>query len=356
MKEIRPSSIDDLQAAVSAHSRLRVRGGGTKPGLSSDGVDCQVLDLARLDAIVEYAPEECTFTAQAGARVSAVERMLADHGQYLPFDPPLVDAGATLGGTVASGVNGSCRYRYGGIRDFVIGARIVDGQGRAIRSGGKVVKNAAGFLLHQAMAGSCGAFGVIAEVTCKVFPAPEARATIRYDARDLAAALACARRLEAMRLDLEAIDVEPPGVLWLRVGGFAEAIGPRVDAIATALGAGTEVLRNDSDAAMWRAAREYRWLPEGRALVRVPVGPTRLAALDRVLERHDAPRRYALAGTLALVGWNGSIDSLSDALHSLELAGQVVIGPPGRPFIGVVEAGAFEQRLRNVMDPDRRFS
>jgi glycolate oxidase FAD binding subunit len=205
------------------------------------------------------------------------------------------------------------------------------------------------------MAGSCGAFGVIAEVTCKVFPAPEARATIRHDARDLETALASARRLEAMRLDLEAIDVEPPGVLWLRVAGFAEAIEPRVEAITTALGAGIEVLRQDGDAAVWREAREYRWLPGGRALVRVPVSPARLTALDRVLEWHDAPRRYALAGTLALIGWNGSLDSLSDALCPLELAGQVMIGPPGRRFIGLVESGAFEQRLRSVMDPDRRF-
>ena len=98
-------------------------------------------------------------------------------------------AGATIGGTVAAGVSGSCRYRFGGIRDFLIGVRVVDGEGRVIRSGGKVVKNAAGFLLHQAMVGSCGRLGVVAELTFKVFPAPEAHATVRVDAGDLATSL-----------------------------------------------------------------------------------------------------------------------------------------------------------------------
>ena len=94
------------------------------------------------------------------------------HGQYLPFDPPLTAAGATIGGTVAAGINGPCRYRFGGIRDFLIGARIVDGEAAHPAGGGKVVKNAAGFLLHQAMVGSCGTLGVLAELTFKVFPAP----------------------------------------------------------------------------------------------------------------------------------------------------------------------------------------
>jgi glycolate oxidase FAD binding subunit len=355
MMDLRPTSIDALQAAVPVHPRVRVRGAGTKPGLSG-GQETPVLDLSGLDAIVEYAPEECTFTAQAGARVSVLEALLATHGQYLPFDPPLVDRGATLGGTIAAGVNGSCRYRYGGIRDFVIGARIVDGRGRLIRSGGKVVKNAAGFLLHQAMAGSCGALGVIAEVTCKVFPAPAARATVRFDAHDLESALAEVRRLETMRLDLEAIDIEPPGILWLRIGGFPEATEPRVSEVAAALGTAVEIRRDETDAADWRDTREYRWVPEGRTLVRVPVSPTKLVALDRVLEWHDAVRRYSLAGTLALVGWNGSLDSLADSLRSLGLVGQVLVGPPGRPFIGAIEPNAFHDRLRDVMDPEHRFS
>ena len=93
-----------------------------------------MLDLSGLAGIVAYTPEECTFTALAGTRIAEIERALAAHGQYLPFDPPLAAAGATLGGTVAAGLNGSCRYRFGGIRDFLIGARIVDGEGRILQA------------------------------------------------------------------------------------------------------------------------------------------------------------------------------------------------------------------------------
>ena len=104
--------------------------------------------------------------------------MLAEHGQYLPFDPPLAAAGATLGGTVAAGLSGPGRYRYGGVRDFVLGVRFVDGMGNLVRGGGKVVKNAAGFDFPKLMVGSLGRLGVLAELSFKVFPQPPAFATL----------------------------------------------------------------------------------------------------------------------------------------------------------------------------------
>ena len=121
--------------------RVRVRGGGSKPALSlrQRADDSQLLDLTELRGITAYQPEEYTLTARAGTTVAEVEAMLGENGQYLPFDPPLADRGATLGGTVAAGLSGSGRYRYGGIRDFLIGIRFVDGQGQEIRGGGTVV-------------------------------------------------------------------------------------------------------------------------------------------------------------------------------------------------------------------------
>ena len=102
--------------------------------------------------------------------VAEIERRLAAHGQYLPFEPPLAGCGATLGGTVASGLNGPGRYRYGGVRDFLLGGTFVDGEGRLVRGGGKVVKNAAGFYLHHLLLGSLGRLGIFVELTFKVFP------------------------------------------------------------------------------------------------------------------------------------------------------------------------------------------
>jgi glycolate oxidase FAD binding subunit len=353
---LQPRSVPELQALVPEYDRLRVRGGGTKAALSGAPSGTPTLDLSAIAGVVDYTPEECTFTALAGTRISEIERLLGQHGQYLPFDPPLAAAGATLGGTVAAGVNGSCRYRYGGTRDFIIGARIVDGRGRLTRSGGKVVKNAAGFLLHQALVGSCGTMGILAELTFKVFPSAEAHATIRAEAPDVASAAALVATVQRARFDLEALDMEPPGYVWLRLGGFREALATRVAALQGALGGSSEVLTGEDDARVWRDAREFAWAPRHGLLVRVPISLPTLRPLDAALSHYAAVRRYAVAGNVALVGWTGSVDTLSDVLREMGLTGQVLLGPPGSRLIGGVTPNAFEERLRGVMDPDRRFS
>ena len=281
--------------------------------------------------------------------------MLAPHGQFLPFVPPLSAAGATIGGTVAAGLNGSCRYRYGGIRDFLIGARIVDGRGGLIASGGKVVKNAAGFLLHQAMVGSAGRLGVLAELTFKVFPRAESRATVRVDAGDLAGALRVLSAMQAASFELEAADIEAPATVWLRLGGFAAAMPSRLDGVQRAAGAPSDRLEGEADAAVWRGAREFAWMPPGAALVRVPLTAGRLAGLDTVLEWAGARRRYAVGGNVAFISWTESIDRLSTTLETVGLAGQVLRGPAGRSLIGAVRPSEFERRVRMVMDPDGRF-
>jgi glycolate oxidase FAD binding subunit len=352
---LRPSSVDQLAASIVAHPRLRVRGGGTKPALSSPAEGEVVIDTRGLAGILEHRPEECTFTALAGTPIAQIERALAPHGQYLPFDPPLAHAGATLGGTVAAGVNGSCRYRFGGIRDFIIGTRMVDGRGQVIASGGKVVKNAAGFLLHQALVGSCGSLGVIVEITCKVFPAPEAHATLRVDTPDVAAATALVAAIQRARFDLEAIDLEAPGTVWVRLGGFREAMPPRVVALQQALGPETQTIAGDDEEAVWRGTRAFAWLPDGWTLVRVPTTLPVVASLDATLGRHGARRRYAVAGNVALIGWPGPLDDLDTLLSGVRLGGQVLFGPGGRPFIGTARDNEFGARVKAVLDPDGRF-
>ncbi len=119
------------------------------------------------------------------------------------------------------GLSGSGRYRYGGVRDFLIGAVIVDGEGRSIRSGGKVVKNAAGFLLHHAIVGSAGRFGVLRKSPSKCFPRP--RRGRRWTSGAAALPTRCTRRAAviAQRFELEAIDADAGGTLWIRLAGRA---------------------------------------------------------------------------------------------------------------------------------------
>jgi glycolate oxidase FAD binding subunit len=353
---LRPTSLEDLQGAVAEHPRVRVRGAGTKSALSGARARTPTLELAGLTGVLEHTPEECTFTALAGTRIDEIESRLTAHGQYLPFDPPLAASGATLGGTVAAGVNGSCRLRYGGVRDFLIGAGIVDGRGRVIRSGGKVVKNAAGFLLHQALVGSCGRLGVLAELTFKVFPAAEAHATLRVPATDLPAAVALVDSVRRAGFDLEALDIDPPTAIWVRLAGFRDSLSARVDAVQLAMGGRADVSTGEHDAAIWRDAREFAWMPANHALVRTPITLPVLTRLDAALEWYEAARRYTVAGNLALIAWNGALDSLSALLRDLALKGEVLIGPAGDRFIGAVPSNAVEERLASVMDPDARFA
>jgi len=323
---LQPATIRHVQDAVRSVDALRVRGGGTK---SPDHTGVATLDLSALSGITEYSAEECVLTAWAGTPLGEIEQTLNAHGQYLPFDPPLVDAGATIGGTVAAGVSGSGRYRYGGVRDFLIGTRVVDGEGRVIRSGGKVVKNAAGFLLHHALVGSAGRFGVIAEVTFKVFPLPEARSTLRVECGSAETALATARSIEAGRFDCEALDFDSAGTLWVRIAGRGEALRPRVARLHNAIGG--EQMGDDN--ALWADAREFGWA-KGATIVK-SVEPAHGAA----------PARYFCAGACSWI-----------ATGRADVTGVIVRGPQAGTRIGVVAHNEFEARVQRVLDPRNKFS
>ena len=197
---------------------MRPVAGRSKPALHHAG-DGVVVDLAGLTGITEYQPDECTFTALAGTPVAEIERRLAEHGQALPFEPPLAGSGATIGGTVASGLNGPGRYHHGGVRDFLIGAKFVDGEGRLIRGGGKVVKNAAGFYLHHLLLGSLGRLGIFVELTFKVFPVPRAQRTLRVTCAGLGDALATLDRVRRSTTDPDAVELTPEGQVIVRIAG-----------------------------------------------------------------------------------------------------------------------------------------
>src|SRR4051794_14621485 len=202
-----PETLSELIDAVRSTPRLLAIGAGTKPRLST--VDAVKLTTVGLRGISEYDPSEFTFTAAAGTPVREIAAALAERGQYLPFDPMLLDAGATLGGTVASGLSGPGRFRFGGLRDFILGVRFVDGTGRLLRMGGKVVKNAAGFDLPKFFVGSLGRFGVLAELTFKVFPRPASALTLRLAARTLEEAAKILMEAASSRFEFDALDMAP---------------------------------------------------------------------------------------------------------------------------------------------------
>jgi glycolate oxidase FAD binding subunit len=377
------AAVRDALRAIAAEGRIALpRGAGTKDALSTPDAGSRALDVAALDGIVEYAPSEFTVTALAGTPVAAIAAALADHGQYLPFDPILLDAGATLGGTIAAGVSGSGRVRYGGIRDFVLGVRFLDGDGILVRGGGKVVKNAAGFDLPKLMVGSLGSLGVLVEVTLKVFPAPRATATGRVELEGLDGAIAGLRRVLAGPCEVDALDLEPPASLWVRVAGREQALAARLDrALAIAAGfdvpgggvrqgsgdamrgagdAGVRRLAEDEAERHWRAARELEWVPPASRVVKVPLQPGRVADLDRALAERAgraATTRYTGGGQQALVAWPDGValDVLDATLDELGLSGLVLRGAAPRRRLGRRPGEAALERARRALDPHRRF-
>lgn len=346
--------LETIQHTVRSHQRILIRGGGSKPALSGQVEQATPLDLGGLSGILEYEPGEYTFTALAGTSLAEIEAALAANGQYLPFDPPLVEAGATLGGTVAAGLSGSGRYRYGGVRDFLIGIRFVDGQGRIVRGGGKVVKNAAGFDLPKLMVGSLGRLGVLVETSFKVFPRPQTYMTLRVPYPDLPSALAGMAQAAAARFDLEALDLDDQYTVWLRLGGWEAILGQRVDQLRRLLGAG-ERLEGEAETTHWQGQRAFAWATPASALVKVATTAAHIPALEARLAATPAQRRYTVGGNLTWLAWPGALSELNLLLTQLNLAGLVIRGVTPQPRIGAQTGQAFAQRVKQALDPAGKF-
>jgi glycolate oxidase FAD binding subunit len=346
-----PANLDGLVDAVRSCSHVLPVGGRTKPRLCE--FDGAVLDMTRLNGITEYEPSEFTFTALAGTPLRDIAQALGESGQYLPFDPMLVRAGSTLGGTLASGLNGPGRFRYGGLRDFILGARFVDGTGRLLRMGGKVVKNAAGFDLPKFFVGSLGRFGVLAELTFKVFPRPASLMTLRIPVRDVGE---CARvMIEASRTRWEpdALDAVPSEcAVYLRLGGPREAN----EAIAAEVFAKWpgEILPSAEN--WWADREEFRWAHSVGVLAKVPITPMQLTKLCDALHSIADCRVHVSAGAnVAFVSLPATEAGAFDGrLRELALSGLTLRGEAPLK-LGVWPVFELARRVKTVLDPDDRF-
>jgi glycolate oxidase FAD binding subunit len=357
-----PATLEELQKLVRSQQALLPCGGRTKPALSTPGNGANRLDMSRLSGIIEYEPGEYTFTAYAGTPIKEVVAELARHGQYLPFDPLLVKAGATLGGTVAANTGGPGRHRYGGVRDFILGVHFVDGKGQLVRSGGKVVKNSAGFDLPKFMVGSLGRYGIFVDLSFKVFPEPPAYSSLQITYPALQPALQAIYRLATTPFDLEALDLvllEPGRFdLFLRLGGLEEALFERAERLQSFLRSKTEaqaaeIIEGEAETTLWDQARECRWVPDGSSLVKVPLSPKSIPLLEEALPATVA-RRYSAGGNVAWLA-APDVSALDSILTRLELSGLVLLGPPGHPYLGPRKGLSLAKRVKQALDPGGKF-
>jgi glycolate oxidase FAD binding subunit len=348
------NSLEPVVKVVRSSQMLVSIGHGSKTALSRLPNNTTPLDMTALSGVLEYDPGEYTFTALAGTKVSEVRDLLEKNGQYLPFDPVLVDAGATLGGTVASGLSGPGRVRYGGVRDFILGVQFIDGHGNIIRGGGKVVKNAAGFDFPKLMVGSLGRLGAMTELSFKVFPKPKTFQTARFELPSFQRALEMVVQLSRSNFDLEGLEFIPSGTVLVRLGGVPEALRARMDRLEGFVGMKAVRLEGEPERTVWDGFREFSEHRSARYLLKIPVTPKRIPLLEARLEG-ASQRRYGAAGQVAWVAWNGDLTELESVLRELELSALVFMGETDNPILGAGPDARMLERVKRALDPDGKF-
>lgn len=345
---VTPTSTVELIEAVRSAPRVLAFGAGTKPRLSQGDDNVLGLSTVRLSSLLEYEPDEYTFTALAGTRLRDLTAVLAEKRQYLPFDPPLAAAGATLGGTVAAGLSGPGRLRYGGVRDFILGIRFIDGSGRDLRLGGKVVKNAAGFDLPKFLVGSLGRLGVITELTFKVFPRPASTLTLRLPVSDPERAVTLFEALGSGRWEVEAADLPPSAdAVYVRLAG-PEGTLPLIARELLAHGSG-DTLEPSVATTFWANLQAQAWSAPGNTLHKIALRPREAPALLQQVAAMGGQVHLSSAGCLAWVALPAGSDAGRLGLPALTLRGS------GPLFSGRAAEPEIARAIKLALDPVDRF-
>ena len=336
---------EQIRAAAAGQRPLRIRGGGTKDWYGG-ALAGEILDTRGHTGIVDYEPTELVITARCGTPLAEIEAVLAKQNQMLAFEPPHFGDGATFGGAIASGLSGPRRANSGGVRDFVLGAQLLDGKGELLNFGGQVMKNVAGYDVSRLLAGSLGMLGLITELSVKVLPRTVLEATLRFEASEI----------EAIRM-LNVWGGQPlpvsgscwhRGVLALRLSGARAA----VDAAVKSLG-GQVVDQADG---FWNDLREQRHA---------------FFAGDMPLWRLSVP---STTGAIVLNGeqlieWGGAqrwLRAPSDDAETIRSAVRAVGGHAtlfrgGDKTVGVFQPLApavarIHERLKTAFDPSHIFN
>jgi len=362
-----PANTTELCDAIRAHPRVLAIGARTKPRLSAVSPaqgDVALISTLGLSGIIAYDPGEFTFTALAGTPLREIRAALAERGQYLPFDPPLVESGATIGGTVAAGLSGPGRFRYGGVRDFILAVQFADGTGQLLRGGAKVVKNAAGFDIPKFLVGSCGRFGVITEMTFKVFPTPQSWLTLRIPCADATEAAARIAQGASSRWELDALELwiadcglKIERCLLARLGGPADANAALAEEIKNTWPGATILADADADS-VWSGLREFAWAHADGVLAKIPMTLAAFAPLAAALAKLPGARgHFCAAANVAFVSLPTAEQAapLDTELRTLGLSALVLRGIGAHARLGISHESAVAENVRAVFDPVRRF-
>ncbi len=229
---VRPGSVEEigeiLRLCAAEKYTVIPAGAGTKlaMGATPSGYDV-ALATARLDRVVGYDPGDLTVSVEPGVGMAELAAKLGENKQFLPLSVAF-ERRATIGGTVAAGVDSPLRQSYGTTRDFLLGAEFVTGSGNLAKSGGRVVKNVAGYDLHKLFIGSFGTLGILTRMNFKTFPVPEKRRGLLASFDAQTAALDFVRRIRQSPLEPATIELLNPALAAL----FARRSAPESQAPA----------------------------------------------------------------------------------------------------------------------------
>ncbi len=326
---------------------LQIRGGGTKDwyGQVPSG---DLLDTRPYSGIIDYEPTELVITARCGTPLSEIDAALAEHNQMLAWEPPRFGGAATVGGMVAAGLSGPSRAAAGAVRDFVLGAVLMDAQGEQLHFGGQVMKNVAGYDISRLLAGTLGTLGLILQVSLKVLPRPFASSTRVFEINQ-EGALRLLNQSAGQPLPLVA-SAWVGNVLTLRLAGAQAA----VDSAIKKLG-GTE-LSNPDD--YWTDLRE-----QTHPFFAQPEAPLWRLSVPSVAPPIDLPGTQLIewGGAQRWLRPQGNVDAVAIRAAALAVGGHASLHRGGDKAIGVFHplqpaVEKIHRRLKQQFDPSGIFN
>jgi glycolate oxidase FAD binding subunit len=356
---------------------LVIRGGGTKLGWGAVPAPFHVLlDVSRLNRVLDHRSGDLTVSVEAGARLRDVNELLRQRGQWLALDPPFAEA-ATIGGLLATNDSGPARHRFGTPRDLVIGIEIATMDGKIAKAGGQVVKNVAGYDLSKIMSGSFGSLGAIVAATFKLAPVAAASATVLIPHLDSDAAVRVVEAIAASQLEPVAFELDVHATRAPGGGTLEIACMLRFASVAAAVDAETanasgriatvhpafRVLTGDGERGFWRGYGRRPWAEPG-TIVRASWLPGSLAEMLSAVRALSAEAALEITGRLATGSGLFRIDAHREAqrevvarMRSSAVFGNVVVlrapsdlrtrdwvwGSPGAPPVAAA--------LKRELDP-----
>ncbi len=338
--------VDQVITAQREKSAFNIVGGQSK--VFYGGVpQGSPLDMTSNHGIVDYDPAELVIVVRSGTSLEEVNKVLASKGQMLGFEPPFAQRGATIGGAVASGLAGAGRPYRGGVRDFLLGVKIINGMGEVLQFGGRVMKNVAGFDVFRPMAGAMGTLGVLLEVSLRVMPIPESEVTLSFAMSEQDEAL---KQMSEFGQTLASISAAAwyAGKMYLRLSGSSVALKRDQQLLDK------QFSLNESDSEIWSSLSsfEHAFFNGNEqnfqlAVINVPAATAAIDLPGRQFIDWAGARRY-LNSSLDVAAVRARIQRFGGNAVALKSDNDSEFFQPLNPSLL-----ALHKRLKRAFDPDR---